>query len=244
MINDFVNIETTYFDHQVKNIKADNDIEFQPLPGRFPDINFYLQDSPFANHNKQVDAVIRTLRNALGPNTNHLWDGTHDDIIKQLVKYYNNTYHTAINTSPLEMHQDIDKEWEYIREMTELLNDIKQQQHIDGLSRFTYGTRLMVHLNLGKTTAKHMKQRRTFNYLAEFKGYHNGNAIVELIPHLAAGKTIYDIIEVPLYHCVKVDKYTQAQQDMTFFVDEDIRRDFLMQRKLGATSSLRFRRYK
>ncbi len=204
--------------HPVNNIKADKDVEFQPLRRmrKYKDINFYLQDSEFTNHNKHVDAVIRTLRNALGPNTNHLWDGRHNDIIQQLVQYYNLTHHNAINMSPFEMHKDVDKEWEYIRKMTEIVNDIKVLQRDDGLSRYTPGTVLMVHLDLGKTNAKFGKQRRVFNYSAIFREYRNGNAVVELLEPINVEGKSYTVVEVPLYHCVKIDKYTLKQRDATF----------------------------
>ncbi len=244
MIGEFLNLERRGFNHPVKNIKADKDTEFKMLPARLKplDINVYLQDSQFSYHNKQVDSIIRTLRNALGPNTNHLWDGLHDEIIQQLVSYYNNTHHNAINTTPLDMHQDIDKEWAYIRKMTETVNEIKGVQRVDGLKGFTPGTMLMVYLDFDKTNAKHMKRRRTFNYLARFKEYRNGNAVVELEPHIMVGEKRYGIIEVPLFHCVKVDNYTETQRDNTFFNDEELRQDLAFQRKMGAPY-LRFGRY-
>ena len=47
-----------------------------------------------------VDAVMRTLRNALGPfSDGKLWN---NDLMQQLVAYYNNTYHVSIKQTPAE----------------------------------------------------------------------------------------------------------------------------------------------
>ncbi|KAI5484079.1 integrase core domain containing protein family, partial [Trichomonas vaginalis G3] len=110
-------------DHErVDNIRGDGDKGFQAAMAHyFPQINFYFSSSPYTFHNKIVDAVMRTLRDALGVNGQIYWDGNHDSIIQQLVYYYNNTWHRTINMKPVEMKNDISKEWEYIRKQMERL---------------------------------------------------------------------------------------------------------------------------
>ena len=110
-INTLITNEENNFKHPVKNIRGDGDKGFEALKTIYPNINFYFTSSPFTYHNKLIDAVMRTLRNAL--NNDSLWDGYHDDIIQQLVFYYNNTTHRATKLKPIEMHVDIEKEWKY-----------------------------------------------------------------------------------------------------------------------------------
>ena len=107
-IQTLIEKEKTNFNHPVKNIRGDGDKGFEKLTEMFKDINFYLSGSKFTYHNKIIDAVMRTLRNAL--NNDSLWDAQHDDIIQQLVYYYNFTYHRIIKMKPIDMHSDIDKE--------------------------------------------------------------------------------------------------------------------------------------
>ncbi|KAI5537450.1 hypothetical protein TVAGG3_0440870, partial [Trichomonas vaginalis G3] len=78
-------------DHErVDNIRGDGDKGFQAtMTHYFPQINFFFSSSPYTFHNKIVDAVMRTLRDALGVNGQIYWDGNHDSIIQQLVYYYN-----------------------------------------------------------------------------------------------------------------------------------------------------------
>jgi len=114
LIQQFIERESE-LGHEVRAINGDGDKGFQTLKQSFPNIIFYFQKSKFTYHNKVVDGVIRTLRNALGPNTNRLWDTRHDSVIQQLVQYYNTTYHNGIRMSLIEMHTDIDKEWCYLR---------------------------------------------------------------------------------------------------------------------------------
>ncbi len=199
----FIKTEDERFGHPVKHIRCDGDRGFNILPQTFPNIKFYMQSSPFTNHNKIVDGVMRTLRNALGPGTGYLWDTTHDDIIQQLIFYYNNTHHRMINMKPIEMHTDIDKEWKYIREKTEELNEIKKKQISSGLHSYKRGDRLMVYLDYGKTSMTFDKRRRKFDHLATFVKYQNGNAIVKLDKPIN-GKTIY---EIPLYYTSSLPKY-------------------------------------
>ncbi|KAI5511745.1 hypothetical protein TVAGG3_0483640 [Trichomonas vaginalis G3] len=133
---------------------------------------------------------MRTLRDALGVNGQIYWDGNHDSIIQQLVYYYNNTWHRTINMKPVEMKNDISKEWEYIRKQMERLNDVKREQINSGLMNFKQGDKVLIHLDYGKTNKLMTKRRRRFDTIAEFVRYINGNALVEVGDKL---------IEIPIY---------------------------------------------
>ncbi|KAI5547604.1 hypothetical protein TVAGG3_0156800 [Trichomonas vaginalis G3] len=133
---------------------------------------------------------MRTLRDALGVNGQIYWDGNHDSIIQQLVYYYNNTWHRTINMKPVEMKNDISKEWEYIRKQMERLNDVKHEQINSGLMNFKQGNKVLIHLDYGKTNKSMTKRRRRFDTIAEFVRYINGNALVEVDNKL---------IEIPIY---------------------------------------------
>ncbi|KAI5483186.1 hypothetical protein TVAGG3_1071590 [Trichomonas vaginalis G3] len=133
---------------------------------------------------------MRTLRDALGVNGQIYWDGNHDSIIQQLVYYYNNTWHRTINMKPVEMKNDISKEWEYIRKQMEKLNDVKRGQINSGLMNFKQGNKVLIHLDYGKTDKSMTKRRRRFDTIAEFVRYINGNALVEVDNKL---------IEIPIY---------------------------------------------
>ncbi|KAI5482341.1 hypothetical protein TVAGG3_0240630 [Trichomonas vaginalis G3] len=133
---------------------------------------------------------MRTLRDALGVNGQIYWDGNHDSIIQQLVYYYNNTWHRTINMKPVEMKNDISKEWEYIRKQMEKLNDVKREQINSGLMNFKQGNKVLIHLDYGKTDKSMTKRRRRFDTIAEFVRYINGNALVEVDKKL---------IEIPIY---------------------------------------------
>ncbi|KAI5503230.1 hypothetical protein TVAGG3_0898210 [Trichomonas vaginalis G3] len=133
---------------------------------------------------------MRTLRDVLGVNGQIYWDGNHDSIIQQLVYYYNNTWHRTINMKPMEMKNDISKEWEYIRKQMERLNDVKREQINSGLMNFKQGDKVLIHLDYGKTNKSMTKRRRRFDTIAEFVRYINGNALVEVNKKL---------IEIPIY---------------------------------------------
>ena len=181
----------------IQSIKGDGDKGFNSLLLQkfYKDNNIkaYFTSSAFTYHNKIIDSVMRTLRNALGPNSNNMWDGTHDDIIQQLVNYYNNTYHRSIGMTPTEMHNDVSLEWAYIRRMDRKLEEIRKQQYEKGLYNYQEGNVIAVHLDYSKTSKKFEKRRRQFDKLAVFEKYKNGNVVCSLIP---SG----DLIEIPIYY--------------------------------------------
>jgi len=55
--------------NEAHTIKGDGDRGFQTPSQSFPGIRSHFQNSQFTYHNKTVDGVMRTLRNALGRNT-------------------------------------------------------------------------------------------------------------------------------------------------------------------------------
>ena len=197
-IEKIIQMEQEQFNKPVKSIRADGDRGFTSLQQWLENkgIKTYFQSSPFTYHNKIVDAAIRTMRNALGVHSEDYWDGHHDKIIQQLVDYYNNTYHNSIKMTPIEMHTDIEKEWEYIRDKTEELRDIKKKQFENGLYNYKKGDKLLVHLDYSKTSQRFEKRRKQFDRLATFIEYRHGNCVVQL-DHGS-------VIEVPIYFTKRV----------------------------------------
>ena len=192
-IETLIGKENDNFNHPVNNIRGDGDKGFEAIKTMFPHINFYFTSSKFTYHNKLIDAAMRTLRNAL--NNDSLWDGHHDDIIQQLVYYYNFTKHRVTKMSPIDMHTDIDKEWEYIRQKTEELNDAKLKQYQHGLFNYKPGDRIRIHLEYSKTNQLFDKRRRQFDREGTFIQYINGNCLIQL----DKGQKI----EVPVYFTIK-----------------------------------------
>ncbi len=184
-IRKFIKAELETFNHPVKNIKCDGDEGFKSIAKNksFPDINFYIQSSAFSYHNKIVDAAMRTMRNAvhnINPDPS-VWNGRNDAIIQHVVSCYNSNHHRMINTTPIDMHTNIDLEWKYIREMTEELNDVKRLQIDAGLHSFKPGDILMLHLDNSKTADKFAKRRRNFMHYGKFIKYQNGNVVVKVL---------------------------------------------------------------
>ena len=91
---------------------------------------------------------------------------------------------------PVEMKNDISKEWEYIRKQMERLNYVKREQINSGLMNFKQGDKVLIHLDYGKTDKSMTKRRRRFDTIAEFVRYINGNVLVEVDNKL---------IEIPIY---------------------------------------------
>ena len=209
-IQSLIDNEKKEFGHPVKNIRCDGDLGFVSLAAnKFGGINYYISNSKFTFHNKIVDATIRTLRDAL-QDKQHYWNGRHDAQIQQLVKYYNNSWHRGINMKPIEMHKNILLEWRYIRRKTEELNQIKKNQINEKLWDFKNDDRIMVYLDLGKTSEMFTKKRRKFDRFGKFIRYEHGNAIIRLDEYVN-GK---NIVEVPLFHIAKVAQDAKVEQVM------------------------------
>lgn len=204
--------EEEMFGHPVHHIRSDGDRGFESLSKDcsrlFGFKSWYINSSPYVYHNKVVDAVIRTLRNALGKvrqDEQYIFNGgkENDKIIQQLVKYYNNTWHSAIRMTPLEMHTDISKEWAFIRRKTEELNDAKRIQQIYQLNEFRPGEVVRVYLDHSKDGMRYVKRRMNFDTWGIFKGYDHGNGIVEIQMRVRDeyNKIVIDSFEVvlPIY---------------------------------------------
>jgi len=208
LIRRFIERELDRFGHPVISIKGDGDRGYAALANRFKDVHFFFQKSAFTYHNKIVDGAMRTLRDALGPNTNQLWNTHHDNTIQQLVEYYNTTYHSGIKMTPIEMHTDVDKEWRYIRRMTEKLNRAKNEQRLGGLLSLKRGDRVMVHLDHGKTAMSFDKRRRQFDETGVFIRYVNGNCLVQM------DRTVFRTpIEVPIFFVARLPDMRRMIRD-------------------------------
>ena len=87
-------------------------------------IKTFISDSKYTYKLKIVDRVIRTIRDAMGLDPYWL---ANENLMSQLVNYYNNTKHTSLKLrdptfnkkwnyyTPAEMQNNIDLEWSYIR---------------------------------------------------------------------------------------------------------------------------------
>ena len=110
-------------------------------------VKTYFVGTKFINHNRVVDSVIRTIRNVIGYRT------INDDQLKQIIDYYNNTKHSSIKSTPIEMMEDIDKEFYFIRRCNERLVNVKKRlseglQMTGGDSKLKQGNIVIVHMEL------------------------------------------------------------------------------------------------
>ena len=173
--------------------------------------NVRLDKSPFTFHNKQVDSFIRTLRNAAGLSEDVL---DNNDIVQQLVAYYNDTPHNGllinkalgIHYTPREMMNDPDLEWDYIRAMDRKLKDVQKMLSINGFDKYKPGNILIMHLDKGKTNMSFTKVRRNFDELGEFVRYDTGSVMVKWLTSNVKNKN--PIIRVPIFYTKKIaDSY-------------------------------------
>jgi hypothetical protein len=147
--------------HYISNIRGDGEFRYDP--------RIYSSSSPFDNHNRAVDRVIRTIRDAVGMNYH---DMREPDRVQSAVQYYNITPHRALYLNrlftPQEVENDKDLEGLFIRKNKEKLEKIKTHQGLNGLFNYKPGNVLLVHLDFSRTAYKFMKKRRIFNALAIF----------------------------------------------------------------------------
>ena len=178
----------------IKTLKGDGEfdsVKFKQFCRNYG-INLIIDDSPYTLHNKSIDSVMRTLRNAFGLNDNRIAD---NNLMQQMVNYYNDTPHRSLRFpnydtdsrkkwiyhTPAEMYRNQDLEWQYIRMMTNKLQSINRQQEYKGLLNYKTGNIILIHLDKGKTKKLFEKQRRVFNDIAEFKCYRNGNVVCRIL---------------------------------------------------------------
>jgi len=187
LIDDGVIIRCHKFDGD-KGFNSNELIEFYESYG----INWYMPESPFTYHNKMVDAVMRTLRNALGPfSDGKLWN---NDVMQQLVTFYNNTYHISIKQTPAEfmskVYEDVDYEWQYIRKMTDKLELVEYWVIIP-----VNGSIVMVHLDFGKRSSKFDKRRRVYEDLGlVIDNDSNGNIRLVLLTRFGSKNSTGDFM--------------------------------------------------
>ena len=204
-------------DHKLKTLKKvlDTGASYNSSEGitDYYPVRFVINSSPYALAHKNVDAVIRTLRNAFGLDDRRIADY---NLMRQMVNFYNNTPHSSLRFknydyngdiseyqgsglvpptkwiyySPAQVQNNVDLEWRYIRNMKLKLRNINEKQKLKGLLDYKKGNIILVHLDKSKTQKKHEKRRRVFNEIAEFINYQNGNVICKLInPYRTFNKT-------------------------------------------------------
>jgi hypothetical protein len=155
--------------HFVSSIRGDGEFEW---------VNYH-SSSPYDNHNRVVDRVIRTIRDTLGQNYYNMRDNNR---VQVMVDYY---YHTPHNTlrlgkmifTPEEVEGNKDLEGIFMRKNKEILEVVQARQKKEGLHKYKTGNVIMVHLDFTRTPWKFMKTRRKYNALAVFKEYKHGNVV-------------------------------------------------------------------
>ena len=202
-----MNSVTNAFNSAIKKIRAaglpitifksDAETTFQSM--KLDGVQLMSSGSPYTNHVRIVDRVIRTFRDAMGVDTNN---SNFDDynMVKKLCDYYNKTPHRALRMygktyTPLELQSNEDLEWSFIRLKISQLQQVRQNLKNKGLLDLVEGNILLCSLDTGKVET-FIKKRRVFDKLAMFLRYHNGNAIIRFLhPRLLEAR------DVPLYQC-------------------------------------------
>jgi hypothetical protein len=158
-------------------------------------ISTYFSSSPFTEHNKIVDAVIRTIRDAIG------YRRITDKQLQQVVKYYNNTIHRTIGCTPLEMMLNEDYEAQYIRWNIDKLIEVSKKLPL----YYKPGNILLLHCELGKTRNSFEKRRKFWDRVGEFLEYSHGNVVVRLLRDqpLINNK---NILELPIHYTKYIAK--------------------------------------
>jgi len=179
----------------IKGIKFDGESGLQAL--KLP-IEKYSNSSPYSNHNRIVDRVIKTFRDALGVDVNN--DLFNDfDKVRQLRKFYNNRVNRSTGYTPKEMHNNPTLEWEYIVKKEQELLQVKRNLKMKGLSNLKPNQLLQVSVTDKKNRLG--KKQRTFDRLARFIKYEGGNAEVKFIhPEIDEPQLI------PLYQCMPISE--------------------------------------
>jgi hypothetical protein len=189
----------------VKSIIGDGEAAFQAnslkaifdvVPGKK-----IWNSSPYTYHGKILDRVVRTIRDAIG------YRILGKEGVQQIIDYYNNTYHLAIDCTPVEMMMNPEIEWQYIRYCEDKVTTVKEYQRSTGLRKYKAGNVLLIHLEKSKTSERFEKQRRYWNTLGIFLEYSNGNVRVLAMVRVPKTKdpreTVYvnvpQAIIVPIY---------------------------------------------
>ena len=194
--------------HPVKSLRGDGESAFKSQTVssllKRHNINFLWNDGKFTNHNRMVDCVIKTIRNAIA------YREITPEQLKQIVNYYNNTYHRSIDCTPAEMQENPDLEYQYIRWCEQKLNQVLTLQDNYGLTKYEKGNILLVHLDKGKTHNKFEKRRTYYDRLGEFMNYENGNVKIKLLtPVMIGARFVFEVV-VPSYHTQFLAKNKQS----------------------------------
>jgi hypothetical protein len=163
----------------ISNLRADGEFRGFQYDGKL----VYTSDSPFDNHNRVIDRVIRTIRDAIGPN---YYNMRNLDLLRRVVRLYNNTPHLSLRIgkaifTPVEVEDNKEIEGVLIRRNIELARVVQDQQFKNGLWSYQPGNIIMVHLDLSRTDYKFMKKRRIFNVLTKFLFYQHGNVVCKIL---------------------------------------------------------------
>ena len=172
-------------------------------------INIYFNGGKFTNHNRMVDVVIKTIRNAIGYRKLNVAQ------VQEIVDYYNFTPHRSLRlmgnngyyyATPAEVQDDEELEWQYIRQCDEKLLEVMKYQQVYGLTKYQRGNILMVRIDLGKTADKNEKRRRYYDRLGEFVEYVHGNVRVILNKPVLIGLNNVNEVIIPIYNTKYVSK--------------------------------------
>ena len=194
----FASLQDLMKKHPVKSLRGDGESAFKSqtvtsLLKRYK-INFLWNDGKFTNHNRMVDCVIKTIRNAIG------YREITPEQLKQIVDYYNNTYHRSIDCTPAEMQENPELEYQYIRWCEQKLSQVLALQEKYGLTKYEKGNILLVHLDKNKTSNRFEKRRTYYDRLGEFIEYENGNVKIKLLtPVVIGSRNVFEVV-VPSYH--------------------------------------------
>jgi hypothetical protein len=198
-----ISLNALIADHQVHSFKGDGEKGFIKMSPVLNEMGISTDFAPatFTNHTRVVDSVIKTIRNAIG------YRIISEDQLQQIVDYYNNTYHTSIDCTPIEMMMNHEYEDQFIRYCTNKLLKIKQRQEFEGLLSYVNGNILLVHCDLRKTADRDEKRRRFWDRVGSFIKYDHGNAVVRLIGRpVNMGSRDADVIVVPVQYTKLIAK--------------------------------------
>ena len=194
-------------EYESGKLRGDNDTDRLMRWYMNNNITIYFNSSPFTLHNKIVDVVIKTIRNAIG------YRRLKPKHMEQLVNYYNNTVHKSIGCTPAFMQEHPDVEYQYIRWCERKLSEIIANQKRLGYLDYKPGNVLMIHIDKSKTSEKHDKRRRFFDKLGVFVRYDHGNVVVDM---LVKGVRVHGTgnakmrLTVPIYHTKFVSNNVQS----------------------------------
>ncbi|KAA6378809.1 MAG: hypothetical protein EZS28_025665 [Streblomastix strix] len=184
----------------VNNIRGDGETGFKAnIIKQLCDennITSYFTSSPYTQHNRIVDSVIRTIRNGFGQD---LISFANPNKMQQIVDIYNKTPHLAYQNqfTPQQVQLSRDLEGKFIRQKQQQLELQLIKQQREQLFDFKSGNILMVHVDYSRTGIRFQKQRRQFNELATFITYKNGNVVCKLLNPYEG----ISVIELPIYYC-------------------------------------------